>query len=80
MLVFFTLLGIITTIGIISFSFKTKNLIRLKINTERYNSIITPNRGSQNLKIKCKCEKCGVNLETDSLFCYECGCRLNRYL
>ncbi|MFX1489879.1 MAG: zinc-ribbon domain-containing protein [Promethearchaeota archaeon] len=78
-LLFITLLGIITAIGILSYIVKISKLITMKINIDKFNSIISPFQENENCNIKFKCEKCGVDIDSDSVFCHKCGFRLKKY-
>jgi len=34
----------------------------------------------RNYQIKVSCERCGIQLDSDSIFCHECGIRLKNYI
>jgi len=67
--IFYICLGVATTIGIISYSYKFRKLIKMKPISE----IEIIKCDSQ---IKVSCEKCGTVCDSDSIFCHECGIRL----
>ncbi len=71
MWIFYGLLGIITLIGIIFFITKINKLIHMKIINEKTKS-------SQAHQTKRNCEHCGIELDSDSIFCHECGSRLKK--
>ena len=70
---FYTCLGVTTTIGIISYAYKFRKLVKMKPKSEK--EIIM-----RNYQIKVSCERCGIQLDSDSIFCHECGIRLKNYI
>jgi rRNA maturation endonuclease Nob1 len=71
--VFYICLGVATTIGIISYAYEFKKLVKMKPKSEK--EIIM-----RNYQIKVSCERCGIKLDSDSIFCHECGIRLKNYI
>ena len=71
--VFYICLGVATTIGIISYAYKFKKLVKMKPMSEK--EIIM-----RKYQIKVSCERCGILLDSDSIFCHECGIRLKNYI
>ena len=67
--VFYICLGVATTIGIISYAYKFRKLVKMKPISEK--EIIM-----RNYQIKVSCERCGTQPDSDSIFCHECGIRL----
>ncbi len=67
MWILYGILGITTSIGTIC-SFPFKKLIKMKSINEK-NSIVCEHHHNS-------CERCGMELESDSIFCHECGIRL----
>lgn len=72
MWIFYGILGISTTIGGISSYYNIKKIIKMKIINEK-------SKICQRYQSKYSCEHCGVDLDSDSIFCYECGDRLKKY-
>ena len=70
---FYTWLGVTTTIGISSYAYKFRKLVKMKPKSEK--EIIM-----RNYQIKVSCERCGIQLDSDSIFCHECGIRLKIYI
>ncbi|MFX0043148.1 MAG: hypothetical protein ACFE8L_09565 [Candidatus Hodarchaeota archaeon] len=68
--IFYGILGISTTIGIIYSFNNMKELIKMKPNNDK-DSI-------DHESYHKFCERCGALLEIDSLFCHECGIILNK--
>lgn len=72
-MVFYACLGVATTIGIISYANKFRKLAKLKPISEK--EIIM-----RKYQIKVYCERCGTQLDSDSIFCHECGLKLKNYI
>jgi len=70
---FYICLGVTTTIGIISYAYKFRKLVKMKPKSEK--EIIM-----RNYQIKVSCERCGILLDLDSIFCHECGIRLKDHI
>ena len=70
---FYICLGVTTTIGIISYAYKFRKLVKMKPISEK--EII-----KCNYQIKVSCERCGTQPDSDSIFCHECGIRLNNHI
>ena len=70
--VFYICLGVATTIGIISYAYKFRKLVKMKPISEK--EIIM-----RNYQIKVSCERCGTQPDSDSIFCHECGIKLKNY-
>jgi len=70
--IFYICLGVATTIGIISYAYKFRKLVKMKPISEK--EIIM-----RNYQIKVSCERCGSQPDSDSIFCHECGIKLKNY-
>ena len=64
--IFYILLGVTTTIGIICSISKFKKVVKMNSSVEKDNS------KCEN-QFKVSCERCGAQLDSDSIFCHECG-------
>jgi hypothetical protein len=71
--VFYIFLGLITTIGIISYVFKF-----MKLATKKYKSGKDITKSVNQTELLC--ERCGALCDSDSVFCYECGAKLKNYI
>lgn len=71
--IFYILLGVTTTIGIICSINKFKKLVKMNSSVEKDDS------RCEN-QFKFSCERCGAKCDSDSIFCYECGTKLKFFL
>lgn len=69
--IFYILLGVTTTIGIICSIYKFKKLVKMNSNNKKDDS-----RCENQFKVSC--ERCGAQCDSDSIFCPECGTKIDK--